>query len=292
MEGYDPVAPMLDYSAHPCREAGGDLSCIGSTPTATSTHASSASFSPTDGLGNVGRGALLASNAVAARTIIQIAQPRKRPSTLRRGHVRVAVGPEKNYAQLTVVDSGIGISTELLPRIFALFTQGDRTLDRAHGGLGLGLTLVKKLTERHGGSVTAANFGSNEGSAFVVTLPRIDTPSLRPQPAASSPLETTAAPRRIVIIEDNVDIRQGLHDLLVRLGHEVHEAGDGPRGSERRSLYSPTLREIGLPGFDGYEAARRPLSSYQGSEMVLIAVTGYLNDILQGSLTVASNRAS
>ncbi len=193
------------------------------------------------------------------------------------GRISIWVGPEDGHAQLRVIDTGAGISAELLPRIFDLFTQGERTLERAHGGLGLGLTLVKKLTERHGGNVTASSAGPGQGSTFTVTLPRIDPVGVKAERAGNSSIEANDSRRRIVVIEDNVDVRVGLRDLLESLGHEVYVAEDGPDGVRATLAVRPNfaLVDVGLPGFDGYEVARRIRADARGSDVVLIAVTGY-----------------
>jgi signal transduction histidine kinase/integral membrane sensor domain MASE1/CheY-like chemotaxis protein len=193
------------------------------------------------------------------------------------GLISVMVGPEDGNAQLRVIDTGTGISDELLPRIFDLFTQGERTLERAHGGLGLGLTLVKKLTERHGGDVTASSAGPGRGSTFTVTLPRIDPVGVEAERAGSSSSDANGTRRRIVVVEDNVDVRVGLRDLLESLGHEVYAAEDGPGGVKAMLAVQPNfaLVDVGLPGFDGYEVARRIRADSRGSGITLIAVTGY-----------------
>jgi CheY-like chemotaxis protein/anti-sigma regulatory factor (Ser/Thr protein kinase) len=191
------------------------------------------------------------------------------------GNIRVSVRREDANAVLEVSDTGRGISADLLPRVFDLFTQDERTLDRSQGGLGLGLSLVRRLVELHHGTVTAASEGPGKGATFVVRLPQIEAPVFVAAPTQSAPARTKR--RRILVIEDNVDGRDALKELLQGQGHEVHTAGDGPAGVEEALAVSPevVLIDIGLPGFDGYEVARRLRASTQGKHLKLIALTGY-----------------
>ncbi len=194
------------------------------------------------------------------------------------GRIRVSVAQEGNEAVLRVQDTGIGILPERLPQIFDLFFQGERTLDRSHGGLGIGLTLVKRLTELHGGRVAAASDGINHGSTFTIRLPAIvpvernDGPLLAKEEGARHPVV-----HRIVVIEDNADAREMLTTALELAGHAVWDAEDGPRGIEQVRLRKPdaVVVDIGLPGLDGYEVGRRLRELPGGSALRLIAVTGY-----------------
>jgi len=176
-------------------------------------------------------------------------------------------------AVLSVQDTGVGIHADLLPRIFDLFVQGDRGPDRAHGGLGIGLTLVKRLVELHGGTAEAASAGPGAGSTFVVRFPALSLPV---RPAPDSPQAPVPA-RRIVIVEDNADSRETLRVLFQIYGHEVHEAVDGPTGVDLVLRVRPDAAfvDVGLPGFDGYELARRIRAAPGGEGFCLIAVTGY-----------------
>ena len=189
------------------------------------------------------------------------------------GLIRVQTQVEGEECVLRVTDSGIGIAADLLPRVFDLFTQGERSLDRAKGGLGIGLTLVRHLAELHGGRVDAYSDGASKGSMFVVRLPRAesrrtDEPSL-PGVARVTPI------RRILIVEDDVDGREALRMHLVMSGYEVHEAHDGESAIELVQGVQPevVLLDIGLPGVDGYEVARRLRKAPACPR--LIAVTGY-----------------
>ncbi len=190
------------------------------------------------------------------------------------GAIRIDAFQEEDRAVLRVEDTGAGIHRDLLPRIFDLFVQGERGPDRSHGGLGIGLTLVKRLAELHGGKVEAVSAGPGMGSVFTLTLPALalPLPASPPAPAASS-----APARRVAIIEDNADSRETLRVLFEMYGHEVHEAGDGPSGVELVLRVQPDAAfvDVGLPGFDGYEVARRIRAAPNGRRVQLIAVTGY-----------------
>ena len=189
------------------------------------------------------------------------------------GRVTVTVDEVDGAATLVVDDDGAGIATDLLPRVFDLFVQGDHSLDRAEGGLGIGLTLVRRIVELHSGSVTAASDGVGRGSRFTVRLPVTaaapPTPAFRPSAGTGT--------RRILVIEDNDDAREMLTQLVRGLGHEAHEASDGVSGVEAalRLLPDVTLVDIGLPGVDGYEVAQRIRKNPRGQPLRLVAVTGY-----------------
>jgi signal transduction histidine kinase/CheY-like chemotaxis protein len=191
------------------------------------------------------------------------------------GRVSLRVGDDGNAAILQVADTGAGIPAALLDKVFDLFVQGERTLDRAEGGLGIGLTLVKLLVRLHGGTVTAHSGGPGRGSVFTVRLPRVVAPSPPASPASSG--ERARVHRRILLVEDNADAREMLRIGLTLQGHEVHEAGDGKTAVDLAAEVRPdvALVDIGLPGFDGYEVARRLRASEGGSKMLLVAMTGY-----------------
>ena len=179
---------------------------------------------------------------------------------------------------ITVRDEGAGIGPELLPHVFELFTQGDRSLARTEGGLGIGLTVVKTLTEMHGGSATAASAGPGRGSEFVVRLPAVASPLPRPAPAPMPPDRERSRPgSRILVVDDNVDLTRGLSILLRRFGYEVEAAYDGVAAIEAARAQRPevVLLDIGLPGMDGYEVARRLRLEEGLREATIIAITGY-----------------
>jgi len=190
------------------------------------------------------------------------------------GAIRIDASQEGDRAILRVEDSGAGIHPDLLPRIFDLFVQGERGPDRSHGGLGIGLTLVRRLAELHGGSVQAVSAGPGLGSVFTLTLPALAMPLPGSAPAAAA---SSVPARRVAIIEDNADSRETLRVLFQMYGHEVHEAGDGPSGVELVLRVQPDAAfvDVGLPGFDGYEVARRIRAAPSGRRVQLIAVTGY-----------------
>ena len=190
------------------------------------------------------------------------------------GEVRARVGVDGAEAVLEVQDTGDGIPAALLPHVFEPFVQGERTPDRTHGGLGLGLALVKRLVEMHGGSVRAASGGPGRGSTFTVRLPRLAPPATAPAPAGRPSAFT---PRRVLVVEDNADAREVLRMALTLDGHEVHEAADGPGGLEAALRLRPdvVLVDVGLPGLDGYEVAQQIRANERGSRMLLVALTGY-----------------
>ncbi len=191
------------------------------------------------------------------------------------GSIRVRVSAEGGGAVLYVEDNGYGIAPELLPRVFDLFVQGERTLDRAQGGLGIGLTLVRRLVELHGGSVSAFSEGPGRGSAFTVRLPKIAAPQNLQQSAARSPCDSVS--RRVLVIEDNRDAREMFRMMLELAGHEVVEAEEGLTGLELLKTTRPDVAviDVGLPGLNGYEIARRFREEPDSAGVMLVALTGY-----------------
>jgi signal transduction histidine kinase/ActR/RegA family two-component response regulator len=190
------------------------------------------------------------------------------------GEIQVSVEANAQDVVLRVRDSGKGISAEMLTRIFDLFMQGDTTIDRAEGGMGVGLTLVRKLVTLHRGTVRAYSHGAGSGSEFVVRLPlATSAPTARP---AARMRSGPAVPRRILVIEDNDDVRDLLRLKLHQLGHEVEIADDGESGLQQLLASPPevALVDIGLPGLDGYEIARRA-RAHLGARVFLVALTGY-----------------
>jgi PAS domain S-box-containing protein len=194
--------------------------------------------------------------------------------TPRGGAITVTVCREQANAVLRVADQGAGISAELLPCVFDLFVQGDLNLDRRLGGLGVGLSLVRRLVELHSGRVDAASEGLGRGSVFTVRLPALIDAPQPPRESIGAPAETTG--QRILVVEDNTDNREMMRILLETSGHEVHDAGDGVSGVELAVQLEPdtVLIDIGLPGIDGYEVARQ-IRSKVGDRSRLIALSGY-----------------
>ena len=191
------------------------------------------------------------------------------------GSIDVFVETEGDEAILRVRDSGKGIAPEMLIRVFDLFMQGDTTLARSEGGMGIGLTLVKRLVELHGGTVRAYSRGRGAGSEFVVRM-RLERRAAPAVELREAETPATPTPRRIIVIEDNTDIRDLLRIKLRQLGHDVEAAEDGTKGLETILTAQPevALIDIGLPGLDGYEVARR-VRAQLGRGVYLIALTGY-----------------
>jgi CheY-like chemotaxis protein len=188
------------------------------------------------------------------------------------GTIRVSSARADGEAVIRIADNGAGIAADLLPHIFELFIQGERQLDRRNGGLGVGLTLVRRLVELHGGSVEARSAGPGEGAEFIVRLPCCAAPAA--ERSAQAPQETAPA-RRVLIVEDNDDARETLRTLLEGAGHEVCESTDGQAALEAAARFAPdaVVIDIGLPRLDGYELARR--LRQRGVATRLVALTGY-----------------
>ncbi len=196
------------------------------------------------------------------------------------GRIALILQQQGEVAVLRVRDTGIGISAELLPDIFDLFTQAERSLDRSQGGLGIGLCLVQRLVELHGGTVSATSV-LGQGSEFTVTLPALAEGIA--MAAVPSPVLSVGVPLRagtgcrVLIVDDNLDAAEMLATLLNLSGHEVRMAFDGPAGLQAAREYPPDviLLDIGLPGLTGIEVAERIRSEPAFSQTVLVAMTGY-----------------
>lgn len=189
------------------------------------------------------------------------------------GEITLSAAREGDEAVVRVKDTGTGIAAEMLPHVFDLYTQIDVSPDRPQGGLGIGLTLVRRLVELHGGSIAAASPGVGRGSEFTVRLPTVAVPT----PADAEPSgEATCPGRHILIVEDNQDGRESLAMLLELVGHRVEVAEDGPRGVEAALATPPEvmLIDIGLPGLDGYGVATRVRAALGGG-VLLVALTGH-----------------
>jgi PAS domain S-box-containing protein len=197
--------------------------------------------------------------------------------TERRGRIRLTVEREGDQAVVRVQDNGIGIAAEQLGRIFDMFMQVDTSLERSGSGLGIGLTLVKKLVEMHGGSVEANSAGVGQGSEFVLRLPLLveTAAALAQGPTASEPAPST--PRRILIVDDNRDSAESLALLLGITGNQTQTAFDGLEAVEAAEKFKPelVLLDIGLPKLNGYEACRRIRKERWSQGMMLVALTGW-----------------
>jgi two-component system CheB/CheR fusion protein len=195
------------------------------------------------------------------------------------GRIAVEATREGDWAKIVVRDNGLGIPADMLSRIFELFAQVETGVDRAHGGLGIGLTLVRSLVELHGGTIEAQSDGPGRGSAFVVRLPL--AAEVAPEDHADRPgsgAEDRAARRcRILVVDDNVDSAVTLARLLGLVGHEVKAAHDGPGALEAAAAFRPDvmLVDLGMPGMSGFEVAGRIRAHPELAETRLIALTGW-----------------
>jgi len=189
--------------------------------------------------------------------------------------IRVETAAQDGFAELAVEDRGVGFEPDLAATLFDPFLQVNPTLERSAGGLGVGLTIVRRLTELHGGSVEAASGGIGRGARFVVRLPLAS-------PAAAAPPERAAEqapgrPRRVVVVDDNPDIRESLRLLFTLWGHAVSLAPDGPSGLDLVLKERPdvALVDVGLPGMNGYDVARAVRRALPAEDIRLVALTGY-----------------
>ena len=199
------------------------------------------------------------------------------------GLIRLTARAESGEIVIVVEDRGVGIAPEKLPGMFELFAQGDRSLARSEGGLGIGLTVVKKLVEMHGGRVNASSGGPGAGSEFVVRLPAASRPAdprIVPQAEKSAPEKAQARGARILVVDDNEDTARGMSRLLKLIGHDVRMAHSGPDAIELAREHRPDfiLLDIGLPGMSGYEVASNLRREDWCRSTVIVAVSGYGQD--------------
>jgi CheY-like chemotaxis protein len=194
------------------------------------------------------------------------------------GKIWLTAKPEDGEVAISVRDDGIGIAPDMLPRLFDMFMQVAPGKSRSQGGLGIGLTLVKRLVQMHGGSVEAHSAGLGKGSEFVVKVP-VASPVTsaesrdRDQPAAQQP----GASRRVLVVDDNVDAAESMAILLRLMGHDVRTVHGGEAALEAVASEQPelVLLDIGMPGLNGYEVARRLRAEYGPERLKLIALTGW-----------------
>jgi PAS domain S-box-containing protein len=193
------------------------------------------------------------------------------------GKIAVTLSQEADLAVLRVSDSGIGITPEMQTNIFDLFVQADRSLDRARGGLGIGLTLVRSLVELHGGTISVFSSGTGQGSTFTVKFKVVSVPPLEKARAIARPVECGVRQLRILIVDDNRDSARTLARVLEFDGHTASCIFDGLAVTQSVASFRPdfVLLDIGLPGLDGFQVAEQLRRSFSKQELTLVAVTGY-----------------
>jgi PAS domain S-box-containing protein len=189
--------------------------------------------------------------------------------------ISITIGREGDQAVVRVKDAGMGIHPEMLPRVFDMFRQADRTGGRSRGGLGIGLSLVKRIIELHGGAVTAQSEGLGLGSEFIVRLPAIE--GARTEINEGPTRAAAPARRKILVVDDNADAAESLAALLSINGHETRMAHDGPEALQQAERFQPDVvfLDIGMPTLDGHETAKLIRRQPWGKDMVLVALTGW-----------------
>jgi CheY-like chemotaxis protein len=192
------------------------------------------------------------------------------------GRIALRAYVEAGDLVLSVKDNGAGLTPDIRGRVFDIFVQGPEMRAYTRGGLGIGLTLVRRLVEMHGGTVEARSDGPGLGSEFLARLPMRPLPEQAPIADPSGEAVAALPRRRILVVDDNVDAADALAELLRDYGHDVRAVHDGPSAIEQAALHRPdiVLLDIGMPGCDGYEVARR-MRSELGLKATLVALTGY-----------------
>jgi len=192
------------------------------------------------------------------------------------GRIELRVGRDGDLARIDVKDNGVGIPAEQLERVFQLFAQVGRTIDRSQGGLGIGLSLVRSLVELHGGSVSAHSAGADQGSTFTVRIPCLpaDAPPLVP---FETPNHAPAGAVRVLLADDNVDAAETMTALLQMYGHSVRTVYSGAEALAAAPAFAPDfmLLDIGMPGMSGYELAQQLRADARNDAAVLVALTGW-----------------
>ncbi len=191
------------------------------------------------------------------------------------GHIRLTVERQNEVAVVIIRDDGVGISPEMLPKIFDLFTQVKGAAGKSKGGMGIGLALAKRLVEMHGGTIAARSEG--QGTEFTIRLPLLAVTTEKETPQSASDRTDGHSHHRILVVDDNVDAARGLSVLLNRKGHAVDLAFDGPSGIEHAKEFKPDmiLLDLGMPGMDGFETAKRLRALPQTKDITLVALTGW-----------------
>ena len=193
------------------------------------------------------------------------------------GRIVIDARADGDRAVVSVRDNGIGIAADRIGGVFEMFSQIDNSLERTHGGLGIGLTLVRRLVEMHGGSVVARSAGLGEGSEFVVTLPLTQAAGGATTGRAPSAAAAPSGRLRMLVVDDNGDSAESLALLLSLAGHETHVAHSGPEALVRADALRPdaVLLDLGLPGLNGYEVCRRLRAAAWAREIPIVAITGW-----------------
>lgn len=198
------------------------------------------------------------------------------------GHISIAARQDNGTAMVEVRDNGVGIAPDMLDRVFSLFTQVNRTLDQAQGGLGIGLYLVRSLIALHGGTVTAFSEGAGLGSTFTVRLPCLSTGSGEAAPAdASAGSASRSTGRRVLVVDDNVDAADTIATVLSMMGHDTQSVYDGESVLQAARSFEPDvlLLDLGLPGMSGYDVARQLRADPRFSQTILVALTGWGSEL-------------
>ena len=202
--------------------------------------------------------------------------------TPREGRIELAARNAGGEVILELADSGIGIPADKLDRVFEMFTQIHEPSDFAQAGLGIGLTLVKRLVEMHGGHIDVQSRGRNQGTTFVVRLPTLSEPTAVLGGSTLDPMaaEPVTIKRRVLVVDDNADALESLSFLVARMGGEVRQAHDGLEALEVGRAFGPdiVLMDLGMPNLNGFDAARRMRQEPWGRELVLVATTGWGQD--------------
>ena len=228
---------------------------------------------------DVARGLLLRGDVTRLTQVVVNVLSNAAKYTEASGDIALSVRRDGSHVQIAVKDSGVGISADMLPRVFDLFAQERQTIDRSRGGLGLGLTIAKRLVELHHGTIEARSDGCGRGSEFVIRLPlALVDEDVRNAARTGTRRSRAAARRRILVVDDNADAARLMADALDLVGHETRVAFDGPTALTAAAEFRPdaALLDLGLPVMDGFELAGGMLAQSRGRRRpVLVAVTGY-----------------